>query len=93
MAKINSIMCCCGSGLGSSMMVAMNCEKALKNLGVKGVSVDHTTVSEVNPQIADLIVVGKDLGPLFKSYPSVIVLDEILNLKELTDKLQAKLAE
>lgn len=85
---IKSIMCCCGSGLGSSMMVSMNCERALKKLGIKGVSVDHTTVSEVNPQSADLIVVGKDLGPLFKDYPRVIVLDEILNMKELTDKLQ-----
>ncbi len=27
---IRSIMCCCGQGLGSSMMVSMNVEKALK---------------------------------------------------------------
>lgn len=92
MKKINSIMCCCGSGLGSSMMVSMNCEKALKNLGIKGVSVEHTTVSEVNPQSADLIVVGKDLAPLFKSYPCTIILDEILNLNELTGKLKEKFA-
>ena len=29
---IRSIMCCCGQGLGSSMIVSMNVEKALKNL-------------------------------------------------------------
>ena len=34
MAEIKSIMCCCGSGLGSSMMVQMNIEKALKNMGI-----------------------------------------------------------
>ena len=55
---IRSIMCCCGSGLGSSMMVSMNVEKALKNLGITGVSVDHTSLSEVNPNSADLFVVG-----------------------------------
>ncbi|MBO4219091.1 MAG: PTS ascorbate transporter subunit IIB, partial [Erysipelotrichaceae bacterium] len=37
MAKINKIMCCCGSGLGSSLMVQMNIQKALKNLGIEGV--------------------------------------------------------
>lgn len=88
MNNINSIMCCCGSGLGSSMMVAMNAERALSNLGINGVSVDHTTVSEVSPQSADLIIVGKDLGYLFKDYPSTIILDEIMNMDELTDKLK-----
>ena len=52
---IRSIMCCCGQGLGSSMMVSMNVEKALKNLGVTGVSVDHTALSEVNPNSADYL--------------------------------------
>lgn len=86
-------MCCCGSGLGSSMMVSMNAERALKNLGISGVSVDHTTVSEVNPNSADLIIVGKDLAYLFKDYPCTIVLDEIMNMNELTDKLKANFAE
>lgn len=29
---IKSIMCCCGSGLGSSMLVRMNVEKLCKRL-------------------------------------------------------------
>ena len=45
MAKIRKIMCCCGSGLGSSLMVQMNIEKALKNLGIEGVEADHTSLS------------------------------------------------
>ena len=32
---IRSIMCCCGQGLGSSMMVSMNVEKALKSAGLR----------------------------------------------------------
>ena len=92
MKKINSILCCCGSGLGSSMMVSMNAERALQNLGIKGVNVDHTTVSEVNPNSADLFIVGKDLAYVFKEYPSVIVLDELMNMNELTTKLQAQFA-
>lgn len=90
MKKIQSIICCCGSGLGSSMMVSMNVEKALKNLGISGIRVDHTTVSEVNPNSADLVVVGKDLGYVFKDYPCTIILNEILNMNELTEKLKEK---
>ena len=33
---IKSIMCCCGSGLGSSLMIRLNVEKALKKLGISG---------------------------------------------------------
>ena len=45
--EIRSIMCCCGQGLGSSMIVSMNVEKALKKLGVSGVKVEHTAIGEV----------------------------------------------
>ena len=44
--EIRSIMCCCGQGLGSSMIVSMNVEKALKKLGVSGVKVEHTAIGE-----------------------------------------------
>ena len=47
--EIRSIMCCCGQGLGSSMIVSMNVEKALKKLGVSGVKVEHTAIGEVTP--------------------------------------------
>ena len=36
---IKKIMCCCGSGLGSSLMIRLNVEKALKKLGISGVEV------------------------------------------------------
>ena len=85
---IRSIMCCCGAGLGSSMMVSMNVETALKNLGITGVSVDHTSLSEVNPNSADLFVVGRDLAPQVASYPNKIILDRIMDMNELTEKLK-----
>ncbi len=88
MATIKTVMCCCGSGLGSSMMVQMNIEKALKNLGIDGVSAGHTSLSEVSPASADLFVVGKDIAPQLKDYPRVVVLQKIMSMKELTEKLE-----
>ncbi len=93
MAKINSIMCCCGSGLGSSMMVEMNIEKAVKNMGKEDVKVSHTSLSEVSPSSADLFVVGKDIAPQLKDYPRVVVLQKIMSMKELTEKLEQAFAQ
>ena len=90
MAEIKSIMCCCGSGLGSSMMVQMNIEKALKN--ITGVTAGHTSLSEVSPAAADLFVVGRDIAPVLKDYPRVVVLTKIMSMKELTEKLEKAFA-
>jgi PTS system ascorbate-specific IIB component len=93
MAKIRSILCCCGSGLGSSLMVQMNVEKAVKNLGIEGVEeIGHDTINGVNPNSADLFVVGNDLKQLFKDYPRVVILKAILSMDELTKKLEEAFA-
>ncbi|MBQ4374941.1 MAG: PTS sugar transporter subunit IIB [Erysipelotrichales bacterium] len=87
MATIRKIMCCCGSGLGSSLMVQLNVEKALKKLGITGVVAEHTSLSECTPHSADLFVVGRDIAPQLSSYPRVVVLNKIMSMVELTEKL------
>ena len=64
---IKSIMCCCGSGLGSSMLVRMNVEKTLQKIGVSGVSVTHSSLSDAAEGAADLFVVEIILPPLLAS--------------------------
>ena len=86
--EIKRIMCCCGSGLGSSMLVRMNVEKALKNLGYTGIDVTHSSVSDATETAADLFVVGKDLENFVSSLPRVIILDNIMDKAELETKLK-----
>lgn len=86
--EIKSIMCCCGQGLGSSMIVGMNVEKALKNLGVTGVRVEHTALSEITENSADLFVVGADLAPQMTNYKNKIVLEQLMDMKEIEAKLK-----
>ena len=83
---IKSIMCCCGSGLGSSMLVRMNVEKTLQKIGVSGVSVTHSSLSDA----ADLFVVGKDLENFVKQLPRVVILDNIMDKTELENKLRTE---
>ena len=39
MNRIRKIMCCCGNGVGTSLMLQMTVEEALEKLGVSGVEV------------------------------------------------------
>ena len=77
---IKSIMCCCGSGLGSSMLVRMNVEKTLQKIGV----------SDAAEGAADLFVVGKDLENFVKQLPRVVILDNIMDKTELENKLRTE---
>lgn len=86
--EIKKIMCCCGSGLGSSMIVHMNTEKALKNIGKTKVQVSHSSLSDASETAADLFIVGKDLSTFVNHLPRKIILDNIMDINELETKLK-----
>ena len=81
MENIKKIVCFCGSGLGSSFMMEMNCKKALKNLGIDGVTVEHTT-------LADLLICGNDLLPQAQKAGKAVGLKNLVSLPEMTEKLK-----
>jgi PTS system ascorbate-specific IIB component len=85
---IKEIVCCCGMGTGTSLIAKMNIEKALKNIGVSGVSVDHATISEGLGSKYDLYIVSKDLAGMVKSIPNKILMNNILDVKEAETKLK-----
>lgn len=86
--EIKKIMCCCGSGLGSSMLVRMNVEKVLKNLNKKGIEVTHSSLSDATETAADLFVVGGDLEAFVNHLPHKIILKNIMDINELESKLK-----
>jgi PTS system ascorbate-specific IIB component len=87
--EVHKIFCCCGSGLGSSLIVRMNAEEVVKGLGRPDIEVDHTTISDINPTAADLFIVGSDLKDFVGGVPDErkVVLDNILDKEELREKL------
>lgn len=89
--SVKSIMCCCGSGLGSSLLVRMNVEEAVKELGFSGIDVQHSSLSSAVNGAADLFVIGKDLEASAGELENKIILDNILDMEELKAKLQTKL--
>jgi PTS system ascorbate-specific IIB component len=85
---IKSVVCCCGMGLGTSLLAKMNVEKALKQLGVSGVSVEHSSISDALVNKFDLYVVSKDLAKEVASLANVVILENIMDGKELEAKLR-----
>lgn len=88
---INSIMCCCGAGVGSSLIVRTNAEEALKKLGVSDVTCSHTSIDDLDPNEADLYLLAGDLRGVDTGIPA----DKIIWISNILDRgeVEAKLAE
>ena len=85
---IKKIMCVCGSGLGTSFVMEMNAKKALKNLGIEGVTVEHSTIDDVVPGAADLFICSADLVANAEKAGKTIGLNNMVAIKEIQEKLQ-----
>jgi PTS system ascorbate-specific IIB component len=87
------ILVCCGSGLGSSFMMEMNINRLLKELNIKGVEVDHTDLSSAAGYKADLYVATRDIAGQLTSLGQVVSLNNMIDKKELREKLVAVFKE
>ena len=85
---IKKIMCFCGSGVGTSFVMEMNAKKALKNLGIEGVTVEHSTIDDVVPGAADLFICSADLVANAEKAGKTIGLNNMVAIKEIQEKLQ-----
>ncbi|RDU24410.1 PTS sugar transporter subunit IIB [Anaerosacchariphilus polymeriproducens] len=86
--KIKKILCFCGSGLGTSFVMEMNVKKALKNLGIDDIEVEHSTIDDVMPGAADLFICGADLLPNALKAGMAIGLNNMVSVEEIQTKLK-----
>ncbi len=88
-------LCVCQMGIGSSVMLRINIEKVLKNLGIDG-TVDSCTagVAKGQAQQCDVIVTNQDVAPVVRDFGKPIIeLKNMVGTKELTEKIQAYMEE
>ena len=88
MADRKFISCCCSNGFGSSMIVAMNVQKVLKQMGVTDIQVRHVPLAESGFYRNDLFIVGLDISPQMRSFRQVIVLHDLMSKAEIEQKLR-----
>jgi len=85
------IMAVCGSGLGSSFMLEMNIQEILTELGVSGVEVEHSDLSSVTADQADLFIAAKDIAEGASHLGDLVVIDSIIDMDGLREKLKEAL--
>ena len=86
---IKRILCCCGGGIGTSMIEKMNVERCLKKIGITGVEVSQLSLSESNESMCDLIITGKDLFPQVEKWNcKKFYLNNLMDMNEIETKLR-----
>ncbi|GMA97379.1 PTS sugar transporter subunit IIB [Pelosinus sp. IPA-1] len=85
------ILVCCSGGLDSSSIIEVNIKKILKEFEVEA-QVDHTDLSSASSIKADVYVGTREIvGQLLCLGGRVISLNNIIDMKELRDKLSVVL--
>lgn len=86
------IIAVCGMGIGTSVLLKMNAEKVLNQLGIEATvqATDMKTARE--SQDAELILTTPDLAQLMTGLSAeIITIEHFFDLEELTRKLSAAL--
>ncbi|MBY2476709.1 PTS sugar transporter subunit IIB [Clostridioides difficile] len=87
MSKKLNVLAVCGFGVGTSLILKMNVESALKsnNIDAEVSNTDITTATSCN---ADIIFTSNELYEQLKSTVCVPVvkIDNFMDLKEISDK-------
>lgn len=85
------ILAVCGMGLGSALILRMQAEKALRELGLEAELevADIGTARAVAPS-ADIILTTEELAQqLGKVKPKVVTISNFIDLREMVAKLKA----
>lgn len=84
------IVCVCGLGMGSSLILKMTVDKAARQLGLEA-EIEHWDAGTVGSKNADLIVTSQDFAERFAGQKNVIFVNNIINTQEVKEKLQTYL--
>lgn len=94
MVETVKILAVCGMGLGSGLLLRMQAEKALKELGIKAdLEVADIGTARALASTADLILTSDELAQQLGAVkPKVVVITNFIDLKEMVDKLRDAIA-
>lgn len=77
--------------MGSSLILKMTVDKALKELEVTGHDIEHWDAGTVDSRNADLIVTSADFESRFAGRDNVVFVTNVVNKEEVKGKLKAYL--
>lgn len=85
------ILAVCGMGLGTGLLLRMQAEKALRELGIDAdLEVADIGTARALASTADLILTSEELAPqLGQVKPKIVTISNFIDLREMVDKLRA----
>ena len=89
------ILAVCGMGLGSGLILRMQAEKALKELGIQAdVEVADIGTARALAPTADLILTSEELAlQLVGVKPRIVTIQNFIDLREMVTKLGGALGK
>lgn len=88
------ILAVCGMGLGSGLLLRMQAEKALREIGVQAdVEVADIGTARALASTADLILTSEELAQQLGAVkPRIVTITNFIDLREMVEKLRAAIA-
>jgi len=80
------ILAVCGMGLGSSLILKMNIEKAMDAEGIKGI-VEVRDLSSIHGERADFIFASEEIAEKIEHSAQVYSVKNMTDKKEIKDKI------
>lgn len=81
------IVCVCGLGMGSSLILKMTVDKAMVQLGVKDYEIEHWAAGTVDGMNADIIVASPDFKEEFAGKNNVVYIKNVVSSQEAKEKM------
>ncbi|MFD0870060.1 Ascorbate-specific phosphotransferase enzyme IIB component [Chlamydia abortus] len=82
------ILCVCGLGQGTSLILRMNVENVLREMGVQA-DVEHTDVSTASSMSADYIVTSNELAQSLQGHSAkIVIVNNYFDLNEIKESLK-----
>ena len=83
------ILCVCGLGQGTSLILRMNVETVLSELGIEA-DVDNTDVSSATSERADFIITSNELAQSLEDHVGrILIVNNYFDLNEIKQVLSA----
>lgn len=86
------IICVCGMGLGSSLILKMSVESAMKQLGVP-CDVEHVSSGTMGGMREDFIVAAEDFRDELAGNDNVVYVQNVIKVPEIKDAIELYLKE
>lgn len=85
------ILCVCGLGQGTSLILRMNVENVLSGMGIQA-DVEHTDVSTASGSAADYIVTSNELAQSLGNHQAkILIVNNYFDTNEIKQKFEEML--